>query len=92
MRFVSEKSGCYVLATFQEDILYVGLTKNLRRRFGQHLDSPEKVATTAEGRAIWFSWLECAELEKVERTWLNSHARAHGVWPILNKVYSPTAG
>ncbi|EIM72617.1 hypothetical protein A33O_18244 [Nitratireductor aquibiodomus RA22] len=91
MRFVTEKSGCYVLATFDEDMLYVGLAKNLRRRFGQHLDTPEKVTATANGRAVWFFWLECADLEKVERTWLNSHALAHGAWPILNKVYSPTA-
>ncbi|MEX0955029.1 MAG: GIY-YIG nuclease family protein [Rhizobiaceae bacterium] len=91
IRFVSEKAGCYVLATFEEDILYVGLASNLRRRFGQHLDTPEKVAATDNGRAVWFFWLECADLEKVERTWLNSHAIVHGVWPVLNKVYSPTA-
>lgn len=90
-RFVSEKSGCYVLATFEEEILYVGLAKNLRRRFGQHLDTAEKVTATADGRAVWFFWLECTDLEKVERTWMNSHALCHGVWPVLNKVYSPTA-
>ncbi|WP_340584146.1 GIY-YIG nuclease family protein [Brucella pseudintermedia] len=91
MRFVPERSGCYVLATFEEEILYVGLATNLRRRFRQHLDTPEKVKATANGRASWFYWLECADLEKLERTWLNTHALAHGGWPILNKVYSPTA-
>ena len=91
MRFVSEHSGCYALTTFDEDILYVGLARNLRRRFGQHLDTPEKVVATEQGRAIWFFWLECKELERVERSWMNAYASRHGVLPVLNKVYSPTS-
>jgi hypothetical protein len=70
MHFVTEDAGCYALAIFNEDILYVGLAKNLRRRMGQHLDSPEKVNATDHGRAIWFFWLMCDDLNKVERTWM----------------------
>lgn len=90
-RFVSDASGCYVLATFDEIILYVGLAKNLRRRFVQHLDTAEKVAVTAQGRAVWFFWLECEELQKVERTWMNAYLLEHAKLPILNKIYSPTS-
>lgn len=90
-RFISKESGCYVLATFDDEILYVGLAKNLRRRFVQHLDTAEKIAATAKGRAVWFFWLECEELPKVERTWMNAYQLKHAKLPILNKVYSPTS-
>jgi hypothetical protein len=79
-----------VLATFDEDVLYVGLAKNLGRRMGQHLDSPEKVNATSLGRAVWFFWLSCVELNKVERTWMNIYAQHHGTLPVLNKIYSAT--
>lgn len=90
-RFVSERAGCYVLATFEEDILYVGLASELRRRFGQHLDTVEKVEATPQGRAVWFFWHECNDLQVVERTWMNTYILQHGVLPVLNKVYSPTS-
>jgi hypothetical protein len=90
-RFIKDVAGCYVLANFDEEILYVGLAKNLRRRFVQHLDTAEKVAATALGRAVWFFWLECDDLPKVERTWMNIHQLQHAKLPILNKVYSPTS-
>lgn len=91
MRFVPEDAGCYALTTFDDDILYVGLTKNLNRRMGEHLDTPEKVNTTNHGRAIWFFWLICDDLNKVERTWMNIYALHHGTLPVLNKVYSATS-
>lgn len=91
MRFVTEDAGCYVLATFDEDVLYVGLTKNLRRRMGQHLDTPEKVQATVHGRAIWFFWLRCEDVDKIERTWMNIYALRHGTLPVLNKVYAGTS-
>ncbi len=90
MRFVPDESGCYVLATFDEDVLYVGLATNLSRRMGQHLDSPEKVNATSLGRAVWFFWVRCDELNKVERTWMNMYAQHHGTFPVLNKIYSAT--
>lgn len=90
-RFVPEKSGCYALTTFSKDILYIGLTNNLRRRMNEHLDNPEKASETQLGRAILFFWLECMELNKIERTWLNTHIQHEGAIPILNKIYSPTS-
>ncbi|WOS65839.1 GIY-YIG nuclease family protein [Sinorhizobium fredii] len=91
LRFVPGDCGCYVLATFDGHVLYVGLTKNLRRRMGQHLDNQEKVKATDFGRAVWFLWLECDNLSKVERTWMNIHVQHHGKLPILNKIYSATS-
>jgi len=88
-RFIPETSGCYVLTTFDKVILYIGLTKNLRRRINEHLDNSEKTKTTLHGRAVLFYWFESNELNKIERTWLNTHIQHEGIFPILNKVYSP---
>jgi predicted GIY-YIG superfamily endonuclease len=71
--------------------LYVGLAKNLRRRFNQHLDSEQKTATTVLGRAILFWWFETGDTNKVERTWMNIHIQREGALPVLNSAYSPTA-
>jgi hypothetical protein len=88
MRFATEEPGCYALTTFDQEILYVGLASNLRRRMSQHLDTPEKVGATDYGRAIWFYWHRCKDLNKVERSWMNAYVLQHGVLPVLNKVYS----
>lgn len=87
---VPQKAGCYVLSSFEDDILYVGLSKNLFARFQQHLSNPEKTNPTECGKAIWFYFLLYDEnnLQKLERTWLNSFISIHGVRPILNKIDS----
>jgi hypothetical protein len=84
-------SGCYVLATFENDILYIGLSDNLYNRFQQHLDNPEKTKPTSNGKAIWFFYIEydTINLTKLERTWLNQFEVTEGELPILNKVSSP---
>jgi len=90
-RFIPSKSGCYVLTTFDGTVLYVGLTGNLRRRFGEHLDNPKRTSLTKLGAAILFHWLETDDLQKVERTWLNIHLQNEGALPTMNGAYSPTA-
>jgi excinuclease UvrABC nuclease subunit len=90
-RFVPQTHGCYVLTTFLGDILYIGLSNNLRRRINEHLDSEKKTALTKDGRAVLFHWLETTETNKVERTWLNIHLIREGELPVLNSIYSPTS-
>jgi hypothetical protein len=90
LRFVPSAAGCYALTTFLNDVVYVGLATDLRRRFDQHLDSPEKRAATSIGRPIFFSWLLTSDLNRVERTWMNIHIQQEGELPPLNKTYSPT--
>ena len=41
-KFVPKVTGCYVLTTFDGEVLYVGLTDNLYRRFFEHRDTKEK--------------------------------------------------
>ena len=88
-KFLPASGGCYVLVSYEDIVLYVGLTANLRRRFGEHLDDPRKTSKTANGRAVFFYWLTCDELEKIERTWQNECETADGVLPILNRLASP---
>jgi excinuclease UvrABC nuclease subunit len=88
---VPKQSGCYVLTTFDNDILYIGLSDNLFDRFQQHLDNPEKTNPTKKGKAIWFYFTiyDPENLPKLERTWINQFVAIHGRLPILNKVNSP---
>lgn len=88
-KFIPEKAGCYVLVSFQGVVLYVGLTNNFRRRFSEHLNDPKKCSPTKYGRAIYFCWVECSELEKVERTWQNKCLIEDGELPVLNGASSP---
>jgi predicted GIY-YIG superfamily endonuclease len=90
-KYISEKSGCYVLTTFSGLVLYIGLAKNLRRRMNDHLKNSEKTTETASGRAVLFHWIESDDINKVERTWLNIHIANEGSMPKLNKIFSPTA-
>jgi hypothetical protein len=88
---VPQDNGCYVLTSFENDIIYIGLAINLNNRFKQHLDNPEKTNPTSDGKAIWFYYTtyDPKNLPKLERTWLNQFTNVHGRLPILNKVNSP---
>jgi hypothetical protein len=89
-RFIPDAPGCYALTNFSREVMYVGLAKNLRRRFTQHLDNDQKTAVTSLGKVILFWWFETEDTRKVERTWMNIHIQHEGALPILNRVYSPT--
>lgn len=90
---VPKETGCYVLTTFDNDILYIGRSDNLFDRFQQHLDNPEKTNPTKEGKTIWFYFTiyDPKNLPKLERTWINQFDAIHGRLPILNKVNSPVS-
>ncbi len=45
-RFIPSAAGCYVLTTFEGEVLYVGLAVNLRRRMNDHLDAGENQPDT----------------------------------------------
>jgi hypothetical protein len=91
LRFIPSASGCYVLTTMLDDVLYIGLATNLRNRMSAHLDTAQKIRTTPKGRAAFFHWLETAQINKVERTWMLICMEHEGALPILNKVFSPVA-
>ena len=90
-KLVPKAFGCYALSTFDNHILYIGLSENLYERFKQHLANPKKTSSTADGKAVWFHFFTypSKNLEQLERTWLNQFNAEHGRRPILNKVDSP---
>ena len=87
VRFVPERPGCYTLTTFSHAVLYIGRTINLRARMKRHLRDEEKVKSTRQGRATFFSWIECDDIEKVERTWVNIYIHCNGRLPVFNSIY-----
>lgn len=90
---VPKTAGCYILTTFDGAVLYIGLSVDLNRRFQEHLDNPEKINLTPNGKAFWFHFhgYEKENLNKLERTWINQYCTAHGCLPILNKADSPVS-
>ncbi|MBP9663929.1 MAG: GIY-YIG nuclease family protein [Pyrinomonadaceae bacterium] len=90
-KVVPKDAGCYVLATFENDILYIGLSDNLFSRFRQHVENPEKTEPCVDGKAVWFDY-KCynpSNLPKLERTWMHQYVAIHGHRPRFNKVDSP---
>ena len=88
----SIQAGCYVLATYNNDVLYVGLaTKSIQSRMGSHLDTPAKRVGDTYGVPFWFYYVERAanEVGSIERGWMNQSILIDGKMPSLNKVYSP---
>jgi len=89
---VPTQPGCYVLATFGNDVLYVGLaSKSIRSRMGVHLDTPKKREGVDLGVPFWFYYLErpANDVNSIERGWMNQAILEDGKMPPLNAVYSP---
>lgn len=86
-RFVPERAGCYALATFSRVVLYIGRTTNLRTRIKQHLADDEKVKPTRYGRVTVFLWIECDDIERIERTWTNLYILREGRLPVMSSIY-----
>ncbi len=92
VKFLPEKMGCYVITNFNEDIMYIGQTINLKSRMQQHLDNVEKTKLTQIGKAYYFYFKTVdqeKDLNKLERGWLNHFELKEGHIPILNSVRGP---
>jgi excinuclease UvrABC nuclease subunit len=88
---IPSQTGCYIISNFEQEILYIGKAINLRSRFLQHLDSPEKTNQTPLGKPYWFSYAlrnDEFEISKLERGWLNHFELQLGGLPILNKIHA----
>lgn len=89
--FIPDESGCYAILTVENDILYIGQAKSIRRRFKQHLDNPEKHNITEFGKSAIFGWKLSNEISSLERGWLNLYISHHGKLPPMNKINSPVS-
>jgi hypothetical protein len=84
--------GCYALVTYGGDVLYVGLaTTSIRNRVEAHLDSALKRQGTEIGVPFWVDYVvrPRAEVNRIERGWMNVAILEDGDIPPLNRVYSP---
>lgn len=85
-RLVPARSGCYALTTVEEEILYIGLSIDMNRRMGEHLDDPEKNCDTPMGRAVFFrfSCFAEGEIERIEQELLADCIAHEGFEPWFN--------
>ncbi len=83
-------AGCYVLSTVEDDVLYIGQSDDVNRRFQEHLDNSEKTHPTADGKAFWFHFLEydVKQIGSLEAAWIHQFETMVGRLPILNKVHA----
>lgn len=89
---VPAHAGCYVLANFSGDVLYVGQAKvSIRDRMGVHLDDKEKRARGIFGAVYWFYYMLVGskEVGHVEGGWINQAILETGQRPPINKIDSP---
>ena len=92
-RDTPKESGCYALAAFGGEVLYVGQSVNIRRRMEQHLDGDEMRKATPFGVAFWMHYKlwPVANLDNLERGWMNQHKlQEKGKLPFFNKADAPT--
>ena len=85
---VRRESGCYILTTLDEEILYIGQTTTLHDRFKQHLADPRMTKVTPLGKAVWFAHfpVQERELRNVESQLLFQHQVREGRLPYLNRA------
>jgi hypothetical protein len=88
---VPPEPGCYALATYSGNVLYVGLaTASIRDRMAVHLDADEKRKVGELGAAFWFYYLSspASEVGRIERGWMNQSVLEDGDTPSPTKRLS----
>jgi len=89
---VPAQPGCYAIANFSGDVLYVGQAKvSIRDRMRVHLDDNLKRACGPMGAAYWFYYRLCEPRQAgyIEGGWINQAKLETGDRPPLNKIDSP---
>ena len=86
-----KESGVYALTNFRGDVLYVGVSVNLRRRFLEHFDSNKSSLVTPFGRSYWFYYSLCPNRKHryFERGLLHQAQLLDGCLPWFNRVGAP---
>lgn len=94
LKALSQSLGCYVLCSYDHEIIYIGQAKNLRQRLLQHFDSSKLTEVTKFGKIFYAYYIELNEPNEInttERGWLTMHELETGSLPPLNKVRSPVS-
>ena len=85
--------GCYVIANFNKEIMYVGQSDNIRRRLAEeHLFDKRIAGKTILGVAFYAAVLLEVEhkLDALETGWINEYRIRHGKLPLLNRISPPS--
>ena len=83
-----ERPGCYVLTSFEGDILYIGQSKNVARRVGEHFNN----WSARRNSPFWVFYLlvhDSHELDALERGWVNEYQLREGALPQFNSISPP---
>ena len=94
LKGLTSEKGCYVLTSFESEIIYIGLANNLQRRLLEHFDSEKGKVVTKYGKVFYVYFVELikeVDLGKTERGWINQFEIINGELPPLNKVRSPVS-
>ena len=85
-------AGCYCLTNASMEVLYVGQAKSLRRRLREHFFANKRTLLTRFGRVSQVYWKRAllAELNPLERGWIETIRLIDGGLPPLNSIGAPT--
>lgn len=85
---VPTESGCYALANVYDDVLYIGLSEDLHRRFEQHLSNPRMTGLTSLGLAhsFYYFYVPVTDLKTTEDQLLSRYKFNEGQLPPLNRA------
>ena len=85
---VPDAPGCYVMTNITDDVIYIGQSKDLNQRIGQHLDDRRMTGKTSLGLVSWFyfGYWPSDDHSVVEDGLLFKYRAAHGHWPPLNRT------
>ena len=80
--------GCYFLSNLDGEVLYIGQTIDLNRRFKEHTSDLRMASQTPLGKALWFEWVILAAntLELMESNYLAKYQAWHYALPPLNRA------
>lgn len=86
--YVPARSGCYAITNVYGDVLYIGQSIDLHRRFIEHLSDPRKTRLTTLGLAHWFYYLRlpATRIVATEDSLMVKFKFHEASLPILNKA------
>ena len=88
---IPKESGVYAITNYKGDILYIGISINLKKRFSDHIDSNKFHDITPIGKSYWFYYIlkDPQNHRKFERGLIHHIELFDGALPWFNKYRPP---
>ena len=91
VKYLPQDCAVYFMTYYNGNILYIGSSKNLRRRVHQHLVSYRFSNTSINIVVYWVYFLKVdSYLFAQERGFMNYYILQNGCLPYYNKIYPPS--